>query len=142
MLKHYLKTQFFFSKFIRTVNKASDKGLFQVCALIRGATRRNIRRRRNPSTPGTPPSAHTAGGLRVIAYVIKDRVGYVGPVKFAGSDFFNNTVPHIHEFGGTYLHKRGYKQYPKRSYMEYTLKQLVAKGMIPRVFSIGMKRWQ
>jgi hypothetical protein len=139
-MKYTLRTQFFFSKLVGRIKKASDKGLHRVCGLIRSSTRRNLKRRSSASLPGTPPSAHTIGGLRLIEFVVRGATGFVGPVKFAGSNFFNSPIPHIHEFGGTYMSRKWYAQYPKRSYMLYTLKQLIAKGMIPRIFSIYLAR--
>ena len=64
----------------------------------------------------------------------------IGPVKFPTSNFFNEPVTHIHEFGGVFFSRFGMWSYPERSYMYYTLKQLHASNKINKRFSATMAR--
>jgi hypothetical protein len=138
VFKYFFRSTFYLQKFNYTVDKGSNKGLHKVAALIRGASIRSLRISKRTSPPGNPPFAKTSGGLRVIEYVVDKRVAVIGPVKFPTSNFFNQPVPHIHEFGGTFFSQKAYYNYPERSYMNHTLKQLVAKGAIPKQFKVGM----
>lgn len=131
---------FYLQKFNYTVEKGKQKGLRDVAALIRGACIRSLRISQRTSSPGNPPYAKTRGGLRVIEFSIYTNGAIIGPVKFPGSNFFDQPVPHIHEFGGTFISRVNYYNYPQRSYMNHTLKQLVAKGKIPKQFSVSMAR--
>jgi hypothetical protein len=140
MLSTTFRGIFYLQKFNHTVKKGKEKGLRDVAALIRGACIRSLKVSKRTSSPGNPPFAKTRGGLRVIEFAVYQNGAIIGPVKFPGSDFFNQPVPHIHEFGGTYMSRITYYNYPQRSYMNYTLKQLIAKGAIPRRFSVSMGR--
>lgn len=139
-LKATFKGIFYLQKFQYTVDKGKRKGLRGVAALIRGACIRSLRISKRTSSPGNPPFAKSRGGLRVIQFDVYGDTAVIGPIKFAGSNFFNQPVPHIHEFGGTFYSRLKYFQYPERSYMNHTLKQLIARGAIPREFSVGMGR--
>lgn len=129
---------FYLQKFNYTVDKGKQKGLRDVAALIRGACIRSLRISQRTSPPGNPPYAKSRGGLRVIEFSVYTNGAIIGPVKFSGSNFFDQPVPHIHEFGGTYMGRTTYYNYPERSYMNHTLKQLVAQGKIPKQFSVSM----
>lgn len=120
------------------LQKAKRKGLYRVAGLIRTSSIRNIRISSTVSLPGRPPHAKKRGGLREIKFDVYNNGAIIGPVKFPGSNFFDQPVPHIHEFGGTYIGLRGYYTYPERSYMNYTLKQLQQRGAIPKEFNVGM----
>lgn len=137
------KTVFFFQRLMVSHRIAKDRGLSRIGALVRGALRRTLRVTADPrraSSPGTPPYCHTQGGLRVIAFDAGTRDVIIGPVKFPGSNFFNQPVPHIHEFGGTYFSRKGFYQYPERSYESYTLRQLHARGLIPIEYSSEVRK--
>ena len=138
MFKGFYKSVFYLQKFTYTVDKGKRRGLNKVAALVRGACIRSLRISKQTSPPGKPPYAKSRGGLRVIEFVTFQNTALVGPVKFSGSDFFNKPVPHIHEFGGTFFSRKAYYNYPERSYMGHTLKQLIAKGAIPREFSVSL----
>jgi hypothetical protein len=138
MFKGFYKSTFYLQKFTYTVDKGKKRGLNKVAALIRASCIRTLRISKQTSPPGSPPFAKTRGGLRVIEYVTYGDTAIVGPIKFPNSDFFNQPVPHIHEFGGTFFNKRAYFNYPERSYMGHTLNQLIAKGAIPQEFKVGM----
>lgn len=140
MFSVVFRSIFYLQKFNTTVRRGKQKGLRSVAALIRGACIRSLRISQRTSPPGRPPYAKTRGGLRVIAFHVYQNGAIIGPVKFPGSNFFNEPVPHIHEFGGTYISRLAYYQYPQRSYMNHTLKQLIASGKIPRQFSVSMGR--
>lgn len=140
MLKFRTRVMMYTNSLKRRVSIAEDRALYRVAGLVRTATKRSMRRRIGPSSPGTPPHAHTRGGLREIRFVVDTRAkaALVGPLKFPGSNFFNEPVPHVHEFGGGFISRRGFKNYPQRSYMKSTLDKLVASGKIPRQFSVSM----
>lgn len=128
--------------FTTRVRVAKSRALYQVAGLVRTSAKRSMRLRRGASTPTFPPHAHTRAGLRAIEFVVDEAAGaaIVGPIKFSGSNFFNEPVTYIHEFGGTFLSRKGYWRYPERSYMYYTLKKLVASGKIPQEFTLAMGR--
>lgn len=138
MFKGFYKSIFYLQKFTYTVDKGKKRGLNKVAALVRASCIRTLRISKQTSPPGSPPFAKTRGGLRVIEYVTYQDTAIVGPVKFPNSNFFNQPVPHIHEFGGTFFSRKAYFNYPERSYMGHTLKQLIARGAIPREFSVSM----
>lgn len=141
-LSYSAKTLFYVQKFNKQVRTAKSKGLYRVAGLVRTTAKRTLRVRPGVSTPGFPPHAHTRAGLRVIEFHVDTlaEAAIVGPVKFPGSNYFNEPVTYIHEFGGTFLSLRGYWRYPERSYMYYTLKKLAASGRIPKEFSLAMGR--
>lgn len=139
-IKYSGRTIFYVQKLTQRVRLAKNIALFRVAGLIRTSAKRSMRTRRGASRPGTPPHAHTRAGLRAIQFVVDQAAdaAMVGPIKFAGSTFFDQPIPHIHEFGGYFSSRRRYHQYPERSYMNYTLKRLIASGRLPREFSYGM----
>jgi hypothetical protein len=142
MLRYNGKVLTFFKKLKTYYHPRFNNGIYGVCGLIRTSTKRSMRKRVGPSQAPFPPHAHAAGssGLRAIKFDV-DRSrnsGLIGPVKFPGSNFFNEPIPHMHEFGGLYFHRgRGYS-YPERSYMWSTTKKLIAQGRIPRRFAVSM----
>jgi len=136
--KYLFKGIFYLQKFNYYVDKGKTKGLQRTAAYIRGACIRTLRVSKRTSPENHPPFAKTRGGLRMIEAAVYRNGAIIGPIKFTGSNFFNQPVTHIHEFGGLYIGKSGYWKYPKRSYMNYTLKQLISRGAIPREFSVGM----
>jgi len=137
-LKLTFKAIFYAQKFSYKIKKTSQRGLSYICGYIRTSARRNIRISKRASAPGSPVHSRGRGGLRLIEYAVYSNGGVIGPVKFAGSNFFNQPIPFIHEFGGTFISLKGYFSYPKRSYMSYTLNQLQAKGVLLKQFSYQM----
>lgn len=125
-------------KFEHNLRKGKRRGLHRVAGLIRVTAIRSIRVSPNPSAPGTPPHARKRGGLRDIKFDVYQNGAIIGPIKYSRSNFFNQPVPHIHEFGGTYMGLFGYARYPQRSYMNYSLQQLHRRGLLPREFNVGM----
>lgn len=139
-LKYSAKTLWYFQKLQKNIKVGKSRAIFRVAALVRTSAKRSLRLRAGPSQAPAPPHAHTRAGLRAIAFAVDPSLdsAIVGPIKFAGSNFFDSPVPHIHEFGGSYLARTGIYQYPERSYMSSTLKKLVAQGAIPRQFSASL----
>jgi len=140
-LKLTFKSIFYLQRVTSQIEKGKRAGLFRICGYIRGACIRSLRIAKTASTPGNPPHAHTRGGLRLIEYSVYENGGIIGPIKFTSSNFFNEPIPHIHEFGGTYMHRKGYSQYPQRSYMGSTLARLHQRGVIPKEFSASLARY-
>ena len=141
MKLRYVNKSIFFLQRLTTKNKiAKDKGLMKIGALVRGAVRRTLRISSGPSLPGRPPHAHTQGGLRIVEFVAGQKDVIIGPVKFSNSNFFDKPITYIHEFGGIFYSKKGFFQYPERSYMGHTLKQLHAKGLIPKTYATEIRK--
>lgn len=136
------KVLYYFQKLQTRIKIARDRALYRVSGYVKTATKRSMRTRVGASEPGRPPHAHTRTGLRMIEFRVDTLAGasIIGPVKFAGSNFFNEPVTYVQEFGGTFISRRGFSQYPKRSYMKYTLDKLVSSGKLPRQFSASMGR--
>ena len=141
-VKYSTKPLLYVQKLNTRVRVAKNRALYQVAGLTRTSAKRSMRLRIGPSSPLTPPHAHTRAGLRAIEFVVDEAASaaIIGPRKFVGSNFFNEPVTYIHEFGGTFLARRGYWRYPERSYMYFTLKRLVASGKIPQEFTLAMGR--
>jgi hypothetical protein len=128
--------RYYISRFITKYRRATDRGLHRISGLIATACKRNLRVRRGSSRPGSPPHAHTRGGLRVIMFFVRKLTSWIGPVKFPRAGTLSAPVPHVHEFGGNFFRFRinAWVRYPKRSYMEYTLERLNRSGAIPKTF--------
>lgn len=140
MLRTRVLLQLRFAKLQKKVRDAKNKTLYRVAGLVRTAAKRSMRTRAGASNPGFPPHAHTRGGLRVIEFVVDTgaSAAIVGPLKFPGSNFFNEPVPYIHEFGALAIHRRRFYSYPARPYMSHTLKALMKSGKIPREIKVSM----
>ncbi len=138
MFKTTFRGIFYLQKFNYTKEKSKQAGLMSTALFIAGACKRTIRISPNPSSPGSPVHSRTRGGLRMIETAVYRNGALIGPVKFPSSNFFNEPVPHIHEFGGTFFSRFGLWTYPERSYMYRTLKQLHASNKINKRFSATM----
>lgn len=140
--KYSGKILFYAQKLNRQIRVARNRALYRTAGLVRTSTKRSMRLRKGVGVPGHPPHAHTRAGLRAIEFVVDEFAGaaMIGPVKFPGSNYFNEPVTYIHEFGGIFVARRGYWRYPERSYMNYTLKKLVMSGRIPKEFTLVMGR--
>lgn len=138
-MRYSAKTIFYFNKLGKQVKIGKNRALYRVAGLIRIATKRSMRLAAGPSRPGSPPHAHKASGLRSIQFSVHGNSAIVGPIKFPGSNFWDEPVPHIHEFGGNYISRRGFMgDYPKRSYMATTLERLIRSGRLPREFRVSI----
>lgn len=95
------KASFFDSaKVVRSVDAATRKVLWKFGAFVRTAARSSIRKRKQASTPGSPPSGHT-GLLRRFIYFSYDtakRSVVIGPVRLNSKP---GTAPETLEYGGT-----------------------------------------
>lgn len=95
---------------IRQIGRAKARALSKAGAFIRRRARSSMRRRKAPSAPGSPPSAHSKDPVATLknilfAYEPQQQSVVIGPVwlnqvnnLWTGS---RATVPAIHEFGGT-----------------------------------------
>ena len=141
-VKYSGKTIWYTQKLSQRVRIAKDAALYRAAGFIRTAAKRSMRVRRGASRPGTPPHAHTRTGLRQIQFIVDQQAGaaLIGPIKFSGSNFFDQPVPYIQEFGGIFRSRKRSVTYPERSYMKYTLNRLVASGQLSRDFNYSMAR--
>lgn len=140
MLKYRTYLRLNFRKVSKRVEDGKIRGLYRVSGLVRTTAKRSMRLRQGPANAGSPPHAHTRVGLRLIQFHVDRNVSssIVGPVKFASSNFFNEPVPHVQEFGGIYYNRRRFYNYPERSYMGWTIKKLYREGKIPRGFALNI----
>jgi len=138
-MRYPAKFLFYFNKLGKKVKVGINRGLYRVSGLIRTTERRTIRVRPKASKAPAPPHAHTQGGLRVIEFHVTGNRSIIGPKKFASSNYFNEPVTHIHEFGGTYITRKGkLAHYPQRSYAATTLARLQRQGKIPKQFAVSI----
>lgn len=136
-MKYSAKFLFLTNKLAKKAKIGTNRALYRVAGLIRTTERRAIRVRPGAGRAPSPPHAHTQGGLRVIEFAVTGNRAVIGPKKFPGSNFWNSPVPHIHEFGGQYVSRKGaLARYPQRSYAGATLKRLMDKGKITKEFSV------
>lgn len=135
----FAKTKLYLHRLNQRIKVGSEKGLYRVSGLIASACRRTIRVRKRPSRPGTPPHAHTRGGLRVIRFSVRGMQSLIGPLKFSNS--LSEPVPHVHEFGKrAYRRNVGWQNFPKRAYMSVALLRLQRQGKIPKSFSVEVRK--
>ena len=89
------------------MTKGKKKALSRCGAFVRKRARSILRRRKKPSSPGSPPSVHSKDSNATLKKILfaydqsRDSV-FVGPVKLNGSrSFSQKTVPELHEEGGS-----------------------------------------
>lgn len=88
------------------LGRARTKVLKKAGAFVRRGARSSMRRRKKPSEPGQPPSAHAGKGLKSLKTILfafdssTDSV-VVGPMAF--NQVNHISVPALHEYGGTQL---------------------------------------
>ena len=82
----------------KKVDQASFRSLGHAGGAIRLTARRSIRRRKKPSSPGSPPNTPTGHLKRVLRYSVdRDRQEVlIGP-----ENEYARTIWNLHEFGGT-----------------------------------------
>lgn len=86
----------------KRLKKKVDEGTFRSLghagAAIRLTARRSIRRRKKPSSPGSPPNTPTGHLKRVLRYDVDQENAEVviGPVNE-----YSRTIWNLHEFGGS-----------------------------------------
>lgn len=134
----------FFNRLQVRYRRARDRGIYQVCALIRKEARESMRRRKGASAVGSPPHAHARAGLKEINFDVRGNKGIVGPRKFRFSKFFDRPVPNIHEKGGVAIasgqRRRYLARYPERSFMYRAVQTLTRKGKISSRFRVTLLR--
>lgn len=138
-MRYSAKFIWYVGKLTKKVKLGTNRALYRTAGLIRTAERRTIRVRPGTARPGKPPHAHTHGGLRAIEFYVYGNSAIIGPKRFPGSRWWDEPVPHMHEFGGTFFNRKGKKAtYPERSYAATTLKRLLAKNAIPKQFAVSI----
>jgi hypothetical protein len=138
-MKYNAKFVFYTAKLAKKVKLGTNRALYRTAGLIRTSERRIIRVKpgSKPGKPGSPPHAHTAGGLRIVEFHVFGNSAIVGPKKFPRSNWWNQPVTHMHEFGGQFISKKGLlANYPQRPYASLVLKRLMEKGKIPKQFGV------
>lgn len=99
------------------MDRETHRALSRFGAFVRRRAQTSMRKRKGPSSPGTPPNAHANPLLRKLLFFSYDRHAktvVVGPVALrAGS-----LVPRVQEYGGA-MPKRGggAARYPARPFM-------------------------
>jgi len=141
-VKYSGRVEFFFQKLNRRKKIAKNVALYRTAGLVRTTARRMIRVSQNPARPGHPVHSRTRGGLRSIMFSVSstETSAIVGPIKFYGSNRWDEPQPHIHEFGGVFvnMYRHFFARYPKRPYMSKTIEKLNKQGVIPRQFGLSL----
>ncbi len=94
-------------KVIARVEKSRLRALSRFGAFVRTSARTSMRRRRNPSPPGTPPSVQSRDSYATLrnilfAYDAATDSVIVGPILLASTRRNRRfTVPELHEKGGS-----------------------------------------
>jgi len=105
---------------IKALARAKRKVLSKAGAFVRKRARSSIRRRKKPSAPGSPPSAHSkdSASLKTILFAFQPQSEstIVGPVALNQVNFtvesVTTTVPGLHERGETAI-IREYRYVPE-----------------------------
>jgi hypothetical protein len=89
---------------VREVGKINAKALSKAGAFVRRRARSSMKRRKAPSAPGSPPSAHSKGSVAtfkniLFAYEPQNMGVVIGPVLLNGK---KGSAPALHEFGGSF----------------------------------------
>jgi hypothetical protein len=107
------------------VKKQAQGGILRsiqhAAASLRLIVRRSIRRRKKPSSPGTPPSSPTGRLRESIRYELVDGSKYLAHVGPARSVIGPAGQPH--EFGGSFRDE----SYPDRPYMRPGLEAILPR---------------
>ena len=114
----------------RRVAGGSFKSLNHAAAAIRLTARRNIRRSKKESAPGTPPNTRRGLLKRAIVYNL-DKLKMVAVIGPAYSIVGKSGK--AHEFGGMYFGRK----YPKRPFMAPALE--VNRSRLPGMWKNSVK---
>lgn len=105
-----MKSMFFDRAAVKnSLSKAEHKNLSKIGAYVRKRARSLLRKRKKASSPGSPPSVHTAdkvASLRNIlfAYLPREHSVIIGPVGLNQVNYmaagYKTTIPALMEFGG------------------------------------------
>jgi hypothetical protein len=130
------KKQFFFDRqiVISAVGVATAKNMSRAGAFIQRAARSSLRRRKNASAPGQPPSVHTndrVATLKNIWFTFDpaNTSVVVGPLKLGRSKLSGSnqpTVPALHEYGGVAVAGKG----KRRRRARYAARPFMGPAMI------------
>lgn len=90
-----VKTKFDAQVVRKKMEAATFRSLGHAGGAIRLTARRSIRRKKKPSTPGTPPNTQSGRLKRAIRYEINGDSIIIGPVNEIAGKLWN-----LHEFGG------------------------------------------
>ncbi len=106
MIKITVRTQFDKQKLKKKAETATFTSLREAGGAIRKTAKRSIRKRKKPSSPGSPPHTQTGMLRRVIRYDITNNrtVVAIGPVNEIAGRIWN-----LHEFGGVATKRRKLK---------------------------------
>lgn len=102
------RVQFTPNQLKRKVKDATFRSLGQAAGTIRITAKRSIRKRKKPSSPGSPPHTQTGMLRRVLRYEVnRDREeAVIGPVNEIAGRLWN-----LHEFGGVATKRRKLKRH-------------------------------
>jgi len=129
-MKAKCKTKWHGKKIETKMEDATYKSLGHAVRSIRIIARRSIRKRKKPSSAGSPPHTQTNQLKQAIVYFVDRRKFYaiVGPSKdlisLAGA---------AHEHGGLF---RG-RKYPKRGYMKPAMEKAIPR--LPKQWAASFK---
>ena len=106
MIRLTVLTQFDKRKLKKKVETATFTSISEAGGAIRKTASRSIRKRKNPSKPGSPPNTQTGMLRRVIRYEVTNNKTEViiGPVNEIAGRLWN-----LHEFGGVATKRRKLK---------------------------------
>lgn len=134
-------------KVIDMMDKKTHSALKKAGAFIQRVARQSIRRRKKPSAPGQPPSAHAKEGLKKILFVADRQSLIVGPVGFGPKP---GVVPQTNEFGGKTeirQHKwsadlrEGKKLPPRGTKARVAARPFMGPALRKEVAQHGVSRW-
>jgi len=115
MIRFEMTQLFFDSKKVRrAVDASARRVLSKFGAFVRRTARSSIRKRKNPSAPGDPPSSHTGLLKRFIwfGYEPAKRSVVIGPARLTQKG--RGEAPSLLEYGGTTrLERRGKRKRAK-----------------------------
>lgn len=130
------------AKVIKAMNNADRKIQSKFGAYVRTRARSSLRRRKKPSSPGSPPSVRsrdTYATLKNIlfGYDAKTHSTIVGPVLLRNKSA-KYSVPKLHEFGGSVLRRDGKTaRYPARPFMAPAL--AAERPKFPSLFRASLR---
>lgn len=108
MIQLRTRVRFNQSQVQKKVQAANFRSLGHAAGTIRLTAKRSIRKRKKPSSPGSPPHTQTGMLRRVIRYEVnRDREeAVIGPVNEIAGRLWN-----LHEFGGVSTKRRKLKRH-------------------------------
>jgi phage gpG-like protein len=130
MIGAKVKTKNSMARVRAKAKQGNFKSLGHAAAAIRLVARRNIRRRKTASMPGSPPNTRRGRLKQSIRYALDKQRG----VALIGPDFeVVGTAGKAHEFGGLFRRE----MYPKRPFMGPALEKV--KDRLPSMWSSSIR---